>query len=1476
MLLAKNNSRINTMRRSLIVLILVLVSSQCLGRATPPEQVKLTQQQNEVLGKFARRVGEKELNILLNDPNDPALPGLPVGDLLYILSKVNEDKLIDLVKGIGATTTLELILAIKRVGCTRANNVPAAGAYTFDATVPLNTPINSPTTGLNYCTWKEFHLPNIMVQLLNGANTNGLQTLIDTVNHSYVTLNCASNGSGKLDPNQPLCPSTSGPTLNSGNDGVYDATVSHYAFLMKLAYIVAGFDTPTSGDPNLSSDPLIGPPKLFNLMNLTLDGRDMVFLLNSFDSNVCPALPATNSNCVYVSAANVITTYAANGDVWADIQANNQFQGLQNLLSIMLQVTNTAKMGTLINGYRTARYNTAQDDAQIRYYIDRLKVVLEHSAPAAINCAGPYTNVSVATATQAECDLQNYTLPQGPVHAAWNSPGDNGAWNTKLATVINYISNINRMMDLVYYIDDGYDINHVQFPAASWFPNRGIDNLLVLLNNLNNVANNHVNDLTGYNPPYTNLTANPTNTELASVAYLIDNVAPDPTNWNPAKRNKIKYLVQYLGDTLAVLKLACYTAVADNNPVGAGTCANRGLMNQVADGSKLDDSSNTDLLAAGKKLTQLTGGINDIESMRFLVRNVDMANLTAMIKGMLITGTTKTANLVNQITGNNCWGKYNGANWYNGLTTLMVPSSIPACTIAGTAYPCVGAGYTSPPVVTFTATGVGPGTAAKAVAVIETNPSDPAYKMVKDVIVLTPGSGYDLVGAPLYAGAAPTVNFAGGGGAGASSTAVLGSCSFQLPTSAAFRGFPSTVGTGATGLGKMVNIINHVTGSPKTLVDLINNVNDGQQLGILINGIGRSSNLVGVMNGTIDAARKNNATITDLINLLNNISRVDTYKLVHMIDALGNATETSTLTFPAGDHDMVAQLIAPYCRSDAAGLASATCPATTGNYVHKTSGLGYATMSTLVSSLSMTGGGSYTPTAGGQITVTAPGGLLAIANVATVGAVTGVTVTAPGSGCTSPPTINFVTTGGGSGAVLVPYVSGGQVAKINVISSGSGYTSAPTISVSGGGCVGVTATVSVNGIGSVTVVNGGAGYTNNALTLTIAGVATGSGAVLSSTVSGALNTTPGTGLSSFAGGTGYTTGNVCPVVGAGGTGGTCTVQAAGGVLTGCSAIGAGSNYSVGRIVKIGGGASAYAIVAGNAAANLGTISTGLGAVTGGVKVADATAGTGCGYAVAPIIQVVGCTVAPTAVAIINGSGVVTDINVTGAGSGCGTGVKVIIGESPYVYHSDGGTAIVNQVTGGVVTSISVSDASINAAQLVQLLDRDATGTGIAFSYRNDDYTWPIKSACSSSGVGFAPLITDPPYGSSCPAGDTLRPTISTREGMIRLLHHGITPTTTSPKAYFNASTGAAGPAGGVAGTYSMDWPGIGPQHVAGAILNNVSSSSTQTLITLMNSDTISLEDTIILLGCGDRLTYSNGWTAFGWQALCTEAGPGIW
>src|SRR5215467_13750517 len=79
-----------------------------------------------------------------------------------------------------------------------------------------------------------------------------------------------------------------------------------------------------------------------------------------------------------------------------------------------------------------------------------------------------------------------------------------------------------------------------------------------------------------------------------------------------------------------------------------------------------------------------------------------------------------------------------------------------------------------------------------------------------------------------------------------------------------------------------------------------------------------------------------------------------------------------------------------------------------------------------------------------------PGNTVATAT-ATIsgGTVTGISITNPGSGYTSPPTITF--TGGGiGGATATATISGGTVTGISITNPGSGYTSPPTITFTGG------------------------------------------------------------------------------------------------------------------------------------------------------------------------------------------------------------------------------------------------------------------------------------------------------------------------------------------------------------------------------------------------------------------------------------------
>jgi hypothetical protein len=74
-------------------------------------------------------------------------------------------------------------------------------------------------------------------------------------------------------------------------------------------------------------------------------------------------------------------------------------------------------------------------------------------------------------------------------------------------------------------------------------------------------------------------------------------------------------------------------------------------------------------------------------------------------------------------------------------------------------------------------------------------------------------------------------------------------------------------------------------------------------------------------------------------------------------------------------------------------------------------------------------------------------------------AVTGVMVTAGGSGYTSAPLVNFG--GPGTGAAGFATIAGGTVTGVTITNSGTGYTTAPTVTFVGGGGTGATAFATV-------------------------------------------------------------------------------------------------------------------------------------------------------------------------------------------------------------------------------------------------------------------------------------------------------------------------------------------------------------------------------------------------------------------------------
>lgn len=604
----------------------------------------------------------------------------------------------------------------------------------------------------------------------------------------------------------------------------------------------------------------------------------------------------------------------------------------------------------------------------------------------------------------------------------------------------------------------------------------------------------------------------------------------------------------------------------------------------------------------------------------------------------------------------------------------------------------------------------------------------------------------------------------------------------------------------ATGMGKMVNVIEFISGATTSaamvqLKDLMNDVTDINKMADLINQTVNSSNIVGLLNGVTDP--RYGTSTADLVTLMNNLPRGEIGKLVSLIGEIGNATGTATATFPGADHVLIAQLMSAY---NAGNIAT-------------TSGVGVSDMSALIGTLSYAGGQNYTtaPTVGG---LNAGGGAGATATAsisASLGAVTRVTLTNEGL-CTVAPT--GATVGGGGTGATVAFVTSPasasatefKVKAVYLTNGGSGY-SASTITFTGGTCsTAPAATTAVNGVIGASVTAGGAGYTDSFTGVTFTGGG-GTGATASALVAGPINT-----LTSYYGGSGYTTGNICPINGAGGDGtATCTVTAAAGVLTGCSAIAGGTGYIDGQIVSIGGAATVRGTVDGS------------GNLTGMTVI-----NSGCGYGAAPVVTVLTganeCATAGSYTAVLT-AGRVTSVTVTTQATGCPANPTIVLGQTPYAAHGDGASAIVGSVTGGQVVAISFSPASDNLAQL--LTNTEKAPRGAAINY-----------------------------------GGTTTPNVSAREAMVRMLRHGVNHVSAGYTGFF--------------GVNNVNYPGIGPVHIAQNVLNNLSGAgSVMTVVNLLNSDSTSLTDMVVLIGCGDHVEYGTS-TTTDFHYFCSQHSPSLW
>jgi len=350
-----------------------------------------------------------------------------------------------------------------------------------------------------------------------------------------------------------------------------------------------------------------------------------------------------------------------------------------------------------------------------------------------------------------------------------------------------------------------------------------------------------------------------------------------------------------------------------------------------------------------------------------------------------------------------------------------------------------------------------------------------------------------------------------------------------------------------------------------------------------------------------------------------------------------------------------------------------------------------------------------------------------LGRVLTPGKITGVTITDPGTGYTTPPTVTFDS---GSGAVVTPTVGDGQVTFVQVLNGGSGYVSAPAVVFANGGTGGsgaiATAVLSGGSVVGVTISNGGIGY-QTAPTISFVGGG-GSGAEAVATISGL------TALSVTNPGSGY---QVPPTVvissGAGGQTGTVSVDATGAITTinvaqkGTSFTAppavqivdsSGAGFGATAVANLTGGVTAGVVSAGGSGYAGSTVATVLGGggtgATGRPLLGLTTASVssvvsgGANYAVGDLLTVIAGTGAQIRVTSVDGSGGVTGVSIADGGRQYSPGDVLYLAD-----EAVGGAglrlAVSSVSTGGVISGVTINAPGTGFTTDSQLNHTGGTG-----------------------------------------------------------------------------------------------------------------------------------------------------------------------
>lgn len=642
------------------LLLIIFLAAGCVGRAPAPEQNNTVS--DHLLGRFAREMPPAELDLLLSDPTDSARPGIPVNDLLFILDRVDAGKLIKLISppegGVGAAVTLDLIQQIRKIGCARHN-----------------------ISDISVCTTSDYHHLNVLAQLISNINEDNILKLTAVIKEEGL------NGSGDSD----------------------------IKYLSKIAYLVVAADD-KGEDQNLDSE-LQGAAKLADMMNVALDGRDMVHLLSQFDANSCPH---AQNKCV---DENTFTWNAAGSEI------TNQMQGLGVLLGIIRHLEKSTseggrftpgeKLGHIINGTRTAAGASAGFDTIQKNYIEnRLVTAIEGGDEIGTNVADTaewrQRMVRVINKTE-EARRLAYLLA-----------------NADIDKILGIIANVNtdstadsdelsRLGYLVDYTEDGSEwpgqVNGPQkFNEAEMQPHSGdcgssgsngsgLCRLILLLNNFdydrNNTADASLSPLTDRLLPLLTYAVTPTGSESQSeadkrhiqkiarlmqdiseindISLLLKSLKTDDTE-NKVLDNLNLVLARVESD-----KISNLARVVD----GQRLAGNSGLQCNATDNAPCDDDSAVvesylnklirlmlaldDTRDGPEKVVQLINAVSDADKLVDLIYDVtDVSNLAGIINDVFkeneVTGCSDTTytDQTSCESNNEIWGSRD-----NSIQTLV-------------------------------------------------------------------------------------------------------------------------------------------------------------------------------------------------------------------------------------------------------------------------------------------------------------------------------------------------------------------------------------------------------------------------------------------------------------------------------------------------------------------------------------------------------------------------------------------------------------------------------------------------------------------------------------------------------------------------------------------------------------------------------------------------------------------------------------